>query len=285
MSQEFRTISSTLALSPSGTTGNRGRYAATHSPTPKSPKARLIAVIVSILCVLVLGSISTPRLAAQIASGGVTGTVKDAAGAVIPDAIVTLKNTETGVMQTAHTTATGAYNFTVVPYGNYTLLVQHPGFQDVAITGFDVHVQVIVTEDATMPTGSAQQKVTVTASTPLLQAQSATIGTTIGHEQIVDLPLLSRHFDTLTQIAAGATTANVNFGGSTNSDYFNVNGMNPWMQDFRLDGIDNNVEQYGGPGPLNDNLQVTPPPDAIQEFRLQTGNFPAEFGHSSAAHY
>ena len=128
MSQDFRTISSTLALSPSGTTGSRGCYAATHSPTPKSPKARLIVVIVSILCVLVLGSISTPRLAAQIASGGVTGTVKDAAGAVIPDAIVTLKNTETGVMQTAHTTATGAYNFTVVPYGNYTLLVQHPGF-------------------------------------------------------------------------------------------------------------------------------------------------------------
>ena len=68
-----------------------------------------------------------------------------------------LTNTETGVMQTAHTTATGTYNFTVVPYGHYTLLVQHPGFQDVAITGFDVHVQVIVTEDATMPTGSAQQ--------------------------------------------------------------------------------------------------------------------------------
>jgi len=247
MDHNFRTISSALGVSLSDKAENYGRYATTHSSAPKSAKSRLLACIVSMVCVLVLGSISTPRLTAQIATGGVTGTVKDAAGAVIPDATVTLTNTETGVKQTAHTTATGTYNFTVVPYGNYTLLVQHPGFQDVAITGFDVHVQVVVTEDATMPTGTAQQKVTVTASTPLLQAQSATIGTTIEHQQIVDLPLLSRHFDTLTQIAAGATTANVNFGGSTNSDYFNVNGMNPWMQDFRLDGIDNNVEQFGGP--------------------------------------
>ena len=283
MNQDFRKMSSTLESSLSGKTENSGRYAIAHPSAPKSAKSRLLACLVSIVCVLLLGSLSTPRLMAQISTGGVTGTVKDAAGAVISDATVTLTNTETGVQQTARTTGTGAYNFTVVPYGNYTLLVSHPGFQDVSITGFDVHVQVVVTEDATMPTGTAQQKVTVTASTPLLQAQSATVGTTIGHQQIVDLPLLSRHFDTLTQIAAGATTANVNFGGSTNSDYFNVNGMNPWMQDFRLDGIDNNVEQFGGPGPLNDNLQVTPPPDAIQEFRLQTGNFPAEFGHSSAA--
>jgi hypothetical protein len=283
MNDNFRNAPSVLALSLSDKTDNDGRCAFTESPKPKSAQARFLACIVSIVCVLFLASLSAPLLTAQIASGGVTGTVKDAAGAVISDATVTLKNTETGVLQTAHTTATGTYNFTVVPYGNYTLLVQHPGFGDVAITGFDVHVQVVVTEDATMPTGSAQQKVTVTASTPLLQAQSATVGTTIGHQQIVDLPLLNRHFDTLTQIAAGATTANVGFGGSTNSDYFNVNGMNPWMQDFRLDGIDNNVEQFGGPGPLNDNLQITPPPDAIQEFRLQTGNFPAEFGHSSAA--
>lgn len=283
MNHDFRKMSSALESSLSGKTEKSDRYATARPSAPKSAKSRLLACFVAVVCALLLGSLSAPRLMAQIATGGVTGTVKDAAGAVISDATVTLTNTETGVQQTARTTGTGAYNFTVVPYGNYTLLVHHPGFQDVAITGFDVHVQVVVTEDATMPTGTAQQKVTVTASTPLLQAQSATVGTTIGHQQIVDLPLLSRHFDTLTQIAAGATTANVSFGGSSNSDYFNVNGMNPWMQDFRLDGIDNNVEQFGGPGPLNDNLQVTPPPDAIQEFRLQTGNFPAEFGHSSAA--
>jgi hypothetical protein len=283
MNYDFRNITSVLALLSTNKAENQDRYATVYPQKPSSMKTRFLTGIASIFCVLLLASLSTLPLMAQIASGGVTGTVKDAAGAVIPDATVTLTNTETGVKQTATTTATGTYNFTVVPYGSYTLQVQHPGFEDVSITGFDVHVQVIVTQDVTLPTGSAQQKVTVTAATPLLQAQSATVGTTIGHQQIVDLPLLSRHYDTLTQIAAGATTANVNFGGSTNSDYFNVNGMNPWMQDFRLDGIDNNVEQFGGPGPLNDNLQVTPPPDAIQEFRLQTGNFPAEFGHSSAA--
>lgn len=58
--------------------------------------------------------------------------------------------------------------------------------------------------------------------------------------------------------------------------------MNPWEVDFRLDGIDDNVELYGGPGPTNSNVNVTPPPDAIQEFRLQNGDFNAEFGHSVA---
>ncbi len=282
MSREFRTISSALALSPLDTTGNRGRYAATHSPAPKSPKARLIAVIVSILCVLVLGSISTPRLAAQIATGGVTGTVKDASGAVVPQAIVTLTNTQTGVVQSTQSTSTGTYGFTAVPVGTYTLKAAHPGFQDVVIDNIDVHIQVVLTEDATLPVGSAAQQVTVTAAAPLLQAESGTIGTTIEGKSVIDLPLNGRDWAALAQVAAGVTTASTQFSGAPGSAYYVINGLNPWMQDFRLDGIDDNVELYGGAGPTNSNVNVTPPPDAISEFRLQTGDFPAEFGHSSA---
>src|SRR6185312_8821984 len=109
----------------------------------KLMNTRLLAFTFGIASVLLLVLLAPTTLMAQISTGGVTGTVKDSAGAVIPDATVTLTNTATGVQQTSRTTATGAYNFTVVPYGNYTLLVQHPGFQDVSITGFDVHVQVI----------------------------------------------------------------------------------------------------------------------------------------------
>jgi hypothetical protein len=285
MNHDFRNTPSVLALSLSDKTENYGRYATTYPPASRSMKARLLACIVSIVCVLVLGSLSTPRLAAQIATGGVTGTVKDASGAVVPDAVVTLTNTQTSVVQSTQSTSTGTYGFTAVPVGTYTMKAAHPGFQDVVINGIDVHIQVVLTEDATLSVGSAAQQVTVTAAAPLLQAESATIGTTIGSQAINDLPLSSRHFDTLAQTVAGATTASTQFSGAPGSDYYSIDGMNPWMQDFRLDGIDDNVELYGGAGPTNTNLSVTPPPDAIQEFRLQNGDFPAEFGHSCGSSF
>src|ERR1035437_9905382 len=192
MNHDFRTLSSVLALSQSDKTENSDRYATTHLQKAKSVKARLIAAIVSIVCVLALGSFSTPRLAAQIATGGVTGTVKDASGAVVPDAAVTLTNTQTGVVQSTRSTSTGSYRFETVPVGDYSLRASHPGFQDVVINNIGVHIQVIQTEDATLTRGTAQQQVTVTAASPLLQAQSATIGTTIGRQEIVNLPLNGR---------------------------------------------------------------------------------------------
>jgi Carboxypeptidase regulatory-like domain len=281
MNYNFRKLFPALALSLSDKTENSGRYAVTHPPAPKSEKSRLLACFVSVACALLLASLSTPRLAAQIATGGVTGTVKDSSGAVLPDAVITLANVQTGVVQSTRSTSTGAYVFETVPVGTYNLRASHTGFQDVVINNIDVHIQVIQTEDATLPVGTAQQQVTVTAAAPLLQAQSAAIGTTIGSKEILNLPLNVRHFDTLAQTVAGATTASTQFSGAPGSDYFVIDGMNPWMQDFRLDGIDDNVELYGGAGPTNSNLSITPPPDAIQEFRLQNGDFPAEFGHSS----
>jgi hypothetical protein len=130
--------------------------------------------------------------------------------------------------------------------------------------------------------GATAQQVTVTAGAPLLQSESASIGTTIGHKEILDLPLNGRDWASLAQLSAGVTTASVVFSGAPGSAYFAVDGLNPWETDFRLDGIDDNVELYGGPGPTNSNVNVTPPPDAIQEFRLQNGDFNAEFGHSTA---
>jgi hypothetical protein len=139
----------------------------------------------------------------------------------------------------------------------------------------------VLTEDATLQVGSAAQEITVSAAAPLLQAESAAIGTTVDSQAVVDLPLSGRDWASLAQLAAGVTTASTQFSGAPGSAYFTVDGMNPWMQDFRLDGIDDNVELYGGPGPTNSNVNITPPPDAIQEFRMQNGNFNAEFGHSS----
>ena len=226
-------------------------------------------------------------IAAQIATGGVVGTVKDSAGSAVPDAELTLTNNQTAVVQTTRSTSTGTYVFNSVPAGSYNLRAAHSGFQDVVIENIDVHVQVVLTEDVSLPVGSVRQQVTVTAAAPLLQAENASIGTTIGSREVVDLPLVNRNWASLAQLSSGVTTANNQFsGGATNSStgsaYFTIDGMNPWEIDFRLDGIDDNVELYGGPGPTNSNVNVTPPPDAIEEFRLQNGDYNAEFGHSVA---
>jgi hypothetical protein len=237
---------------------------------------------VTITCALLLALLTPLRLGAQIATGGITGTVKDTSGAVIADAQISLTNDQTGVVQQTHSTSTGTYVFESVPVGTYTLRAAHAGFQDVVINHLDVHVQFVLTEDVALPVGSAQQQVTVSASAPLLQAESAAIGTTIESKQIVDLPLNGRDWASLAQLAAGVTTASTQFSGAPGSAYFAVDGINPWQMDFRLDGIDDNVELYGGPGATNSNVNITPPPDAIEEFRLQNGDFNAEFGHSTA---
>ena len=206
-----------------------------------------------IALVLLLALWATPWMHAQIASGGITGTVKDTSGAVIADSQVSLTNDQTGVVQSTHSTSTGTYVFESVPAGTYTLRVAHPGFQDVVIKGVQVHVQFVLTEDASLPVGAAQQEVTVNSAAPLLQAESAAIGTTIESKQIVDLPLNGRNWASLSQLAAGVTTASTQFSGAPGSAYFAVDGINPWQMDFRLDGIDDNVELYGGPGPTNSN--------------------------------
>src|SRR5665213_1791471 len=145
----------------------------------KSRGTRFFPRALPMACLLFLALLATPRLVAQIENGGVTGTVRDAAGAVVPDAQVTLTNTQTQVVQTTHSTSTGTYVFESVPVGTYSMRATHPGFQDVLINGIDVHIQVVLTEDATLPVGTAQQQVTVTSAAPLLQAESASIGTTI----------------------------------------------------------------------------------------------------------
>jgi Carboxypeptidase regulatory-like domain len=240
------------------------------------------AQLPTIAFLLLLALFQTPPLLAQIETGGVTGTVMDSSGAALAGAQVTLTNTQTGVVQTTQSTSAGSYSFGNVPVGNYTLRAAHIGFQDVLIKGIDVHIQLVLTEDAKLAVGSTAEQVTVTSAAPLLQAENASIGTTIEGKSIVDLPLNGRDWASLAQLAAGVTTASTQFSGAPGSAYFTVDGMNPWMQDFRLDGIDDNVELYGGPGPTNSNVNITPPPDAIQEFRMQNGNFNAEFGHSSA---
>src|SRR5271170_1542896 len=234
--------------------------------------------------VLSLILFATTPLLAQIDTGGITGTTTDTSGAVVPGATVTLTNDATGVVLSTKSTSTGTYSISAIRPGTYTLRGEAAGFETFIDKGLQVHVQNTLTVDVPLTTGTVKQEVTVTAGAPLLQAENAAVGQTITSQTVNDLPLNGRNWTSLGQLAAGTSTAPVgnpsSTSGSTDSAYFSVDGVNLWQNDFRLNGINDNIEIYGGSS-VGSNAAIIPPPDAIQEFKLQNGNFNAEFGHST----
>ena len=245
-------------------------------------RPKVLLVVLSLVAAL-----SAPTgLLAQIDTGGVTGTVTDSSGAVVPGAKITLTNEATGGTISAISTSTGTYSLNEIRPGTYTLQGEQQGFQRFIDRGLEVHVQQTLTIDIRLATGTVTQQVTVTAAAPLLQAENAAVGQTITTQTVNDLPLQTRDWASLAQLSAGVATAPVGQpsgdAGATSSAYFSVDGVNLWQNDFRLNGINDNIEIYGGSS-VNSNAAITPPPDAIQEFKLQSGNFNAEFGHSTGA--
>jgi hypothetical protein len=211
----------------------------------------------------------------QSTAGGVAGTVKDPSGAVVKGAAITLTNTATNVTLTTTSTSSGTYVFENVPVGNYTLKAQSPGFRPYVLQGIQVHVQNVVTADIPLRIGKVNQAVTVTSSVPLLQAQNASLGQTISGTDVNDLPLNGRNWLSLTQLSAGTYAASNS--NPDNPGQVDANGVPQQQTDYRLNGIDNNIEVFqSGANGMQGN--VAPVPDAIQEFKLQDGNNSADFG-------
>ncbi len=163
-------------------------------------QANFISLIV---CTLVLAA-SVSRLSAQIATGRITGRVTDSTGAVIAGATVAITSDATGVAQTVRTGAGGDYVFEAVNPGSYTLKVEAPGFAPYTSQGVQAHIQDNLTIDVKLVVGTVGQQVSVNAAAaPLLQQEDASVGQTIGEEQVNNMPLQSRDWTTLGLLAAG----------------------------------------------------------------------------------
>lgn len=219
---------------------------------------------------------------AQIDMGGVAGTIMDPAHALVPGAQITLTNDATQVAQRVKSSSSGAYVFEAVPAGTYSLKVEANGFKTNFITGIQVHVQNVVTVDVSLNVGSVNEILTVNSQLQLLQAQDASLGQTIGTRSVNELPLNGRNWLSLTQLSAGTYLppgGNANTVPSPSGQNFTSilsNGAEPGQVDFRLNGVNNNEETFGG-------VTVAPIPDAIAEFKVQGGDNSAEFGHSGGA--
>lgn len=220
-------------------------------------------------------------LCAQVDTGALQGTVQDQSGAVIPGARVTLTNQGTSFSLVTVTSGSGTYTFTPIKIGTYTVAVEMQGFRKATHTDITVNVQQQVTVDITLIPGQVTQTVEVTAAPPILQSQNASVGQVVGTREINDLPLNGRNYTFLAQLSAGVTQESPTGRGMEATGSFAANGMSTANNDYILDGIDNNNDSVDF---LNGaSYAVKPPVDAIQEFKIQTSNFSAEFGRAGGA--
>ncbi|HTG61675.1 MAG TPA: TonB-dependent receptor [Terriglobia bacterium] len=216
---------------------------------------------------------------AQADRGAIVGTVRDPTGSVVPNATVAVTNKATGVSLGTATNSAGEFQALALLPGDYEVRVTAPGFQTAIQSDIEIHVQSRVEVDITLKVGSTQQQVTVTASEPLLQTQTADLGNVVGTQQMVDLPLNGRRYADLALLEPGVQKYYA--ANNPAPDRFSVNGNLEIQNNFMLDGIDNNSN--------SENLQefsvqvVQPPPDALQEFRIQTRTYTAEFGTTAGA--
>src|ERR1700675_4294821 len=217
---------------------------------------------------------------AQIDSGSVVGIVSDPSGAAIPGATVTLSNEASGVSRSVTTNGDGEYQFAAVIPGTYSVQATAQNFESAISTHVEVDVQSRPAINFTLKVGASSQVVEVSSITPVLQTETADVGGVIQSEQINDLPLNGRRYSDLALLEAGIQRNQVN----TNNQApvrFSSNGNLETQNYFSLDGIDNNS---GSTNLQESSVQVIqPPPDALEEFRIQTRTYSSEFGTSAGA--
>jgi len=239
---------------------------------------RASLTITGVLLVLFLSA--TP-LYAQVDTGTILGTVTDASGASINGAKVTLTNEGTSAALSTNTGPDGSYKFTPLKIGSYKVTASFQGFQTTTQTNIPVNVGSDVVINFELKPGAVTQTVEVSAAPPVLETQSGSVGQVVDSRSVNDLPLNGRNFTFLAQLAAGVNTPQADTRGNAASGAFAANGNRPAQNNYLLDGIDNNSDTVDF---LNGtNFVVLPPVDAIEEFKVQTTGFSAEFGRSGAA--
>src|SRR6201987_1194832 len=213
--------------------------------------------------------------------GDISGRVTDPSGAGVPNAAVTLTNTATNAVRTGDTSGDGFYTFTAVPPGVYNIKVEHPGFRAVSSTNVQVQVQQSVRLDLTLQVGQVSETVEVSAQAALLQSENATVGTVIENSHIVELPLNGREYLNLVTLAPNVSNlapasgqAGSRQGGDRAAQSISAGGNRIVHDYFTLDGVVNTDPNFN-------TYVVLPSIDALQEFKVQTGVYPAEFGHEA----
>jgi hypothetical protein len=209
-------------------------------------------------------------------TGTIIGTVTDSSGGVIPQAHVTVRSQATNAIRAVETNGEGDYSVPLLPPGLYRVSAERQGFRRSVYRDVTLDVDQTARVDFTLSIGAAVEDVTVTATPPLVQTDTSTLGQVIGRRQVRDLPLNERNFLSFALLVPGGQAPAEGSMNSTQGGAISVNGAREQSNNFLLDGVDNNdayINQY----------VVLPSIDAIQEFKVQSGNYSAEFGRGGGA--
>lgn len=234
----------------------------------------------TLLGVTMLSIVSLPA-GAQIDTGTIQGTVTDLTGAVVPGAKVTVTSEGTGFVKTMVSDSRGLFTFSPLHIGLYSLSAEAKGFGTLTREHLRLDVQQTLVADLTLKVGETNESVDVTSSAPVLQTQDASVGQVFDSHVINALPLNGRNFTFLAQLQAGVTTSVQDSRGFGLSGSFVANGTLSSFNNYLLDGIENNntTVDFGN----GNAFTVLPPPDAIDQFKVQTTNYSAQFGRAGGA--
>jgi hypothetical protein len=218
--------------------------------------------------------------AAQTVTGTILGTVRDTTGAVVGGTVIALTETSTNLSRTVLTDQNGDYATPLLATGVYTVRAQAAGFKTESVTGVILGVDQKVRVDVSLTIGETSEAIVVRAENPLVQRAASDLSATLVDAQIQALPLNGRNFVQLTRtlpgVVRGVPGENIDGGGSVAwraSASFSANGQRNRDNNFLLDGLDNNEVWLNS-------VAVFPNIDALDEFKVQTGIYAAEFGRS-----
>jgi hypothetical protein len=210
--------------------------------------------------------------------GQITGLVTDTSGGVLVGAAVTVTNPQTSFTRTETTNGSGLYSFPNLLPGLYDVRVATQGFQSVIRNGVELQVEQVARLDFQLQVGGVAEAVEVTGGAPLLNTEDATIGTVIENQRIVDLPLNGRNFLQLVGLSSNVSTgfgsggqSSSRLGGDRSTQQISISGNRREWTNFSLDGMSNTEVDFN-------TYLILPSIDALQEFKVQTGVYSAEFG-------
>src|ERR1700732_1769219 len=214
-------------------------------------------------------------------AGSITGEVKDQSGAVTPNVAVTATNSKTNVARSTATNEAGIYSFPDLTPGTYEVKVAAPGFAPIVKTNIELQVQQTARVDFSLTVGQAAQSIEGSASANFLNTENATVCTLVEEKRNSELPLNGRNFFSLVALAPNvafgflpAQQASGRLGGTRSTLTMSLSGARATWANYTLDGIANTDIDFN-------TYILLPSVEALQEFKVQSGVYPAEFGREA----
>jgi hypothetical protein len=216
----------------------------------------------------------------QITTAEVTGTVTDTSGAVVAGATVTITNPATNTPRVTQTNTAGVFDVPSLPPGTYNVKIEMTGFTTQVRNNLELQVAQVARVDVGLQVGNVSEVVEVSANAAQLETESTAVGTVIEERRIVDLPINGRNYLLLTTLAPGVTTTQtqnavvvMREGGTRALFTLSIAGQRLFYNHYTLDGLENTDPNF-------QTYMFLPSVDALQEFKVESGIFPAEYGHN-----